>query len=135
MSENISGKDLSSGVSGGSIEVIKEYRFEAAHLLTKVPPKHKCARLHGHSFRFEVRVGGEINPDMGWVIDFGDISAVVKPLVDILDHNYLNEIPGLENPTSERISLWLWERIKPSLPGLREIVVHETCTARCSYRG
>jgi 6-pyruvoyltetrahydropterin/6-carboxytetrahydropterin synthase len=117
------------------VEIVKEYRFEAAHLLTKVPPYHKCARLHGHSFRFEVRLRGAVDSELGWLIDFGDISSVVRPLVDILDHNYLNDIEGLENPTSEIIAIWLWDRIKPSLANLKEIVVHETCTARCVYRG
>jgi len=117
------------------VEIVKEYRFEAAHLLTKVPPYHKCSRLHGHSFRFEVRLTGIVDGEYGWLMDFGDISSVVRPLVDILDHNYLNDIEGLENPTSEIIAMWLWDRIKPSLQNLKEIVVHETCTARCVYRG
>jgi len=128
-------QDTHTSQTGNRVEIVKQYRFEAAHLLPKVPSTHKCARLHGHSFRFEVKIGGEVDPAMGWLIDFGDISAVVKPLVEILDHNYLNEIPGLENPTSEQISMWLWNRIKPSLPGLKEVIVHETCTARCVYRG
>lgn len=133
MSEEL--QDTHTSQTGNRVEIVKQYRFEAAHLLPKVPSTHKCARLHGHSFRFEVKIGGEVDPAMGWLIDFGDISAVVKPLVEILDHNYLNEIPGLENPTSEQISMWLWNRIKPSLPGLKEVIVHETCTARCVYRG
>ena len=118
-----------------TVEIVKEYRFEAAHLLSMVPSYHKCARLHGHSFKFEVHLRGEVDPELGWLIDFGDISGAVKPLVEILDHNYLNEIEGLQKPTSENIAMWLWDKIKPQLPDLVEIVVHETCTARCSYRG
>ena len=118
------------------VEIVKKYRFEAAHFLPAVPEGHKCRRMHGHSFRFELVLRGEVDPSTGWLIDFGDISKVVKPLIENhLDHYLLNEVDGLENPTSEQISIWLWNRIKPNLPLLREIVVHETCTARCVFRG
>jgi 6-pyruvoyltetrahydropterin/6-carboxytetrahydropterin synthase len=115
--------------------IVKEFRFEAAHLLPNVPEGHKCSRLHGHSFRIEVQVEGEVDPHIGWVMDFADIKAVVKPIIDQLDHYYLNDIEGLENPTSEVIAGWLWDRIKPDLPLLSRIVVHETCTARSEYEG
>jgi 6-pyruvoyltetrahydropterin/6-carboxytetrahydropterin synthase len=121
--------------SGRIVEIVKEYKFEAAHKLTRVPEGHKCGRLHGHSFTFEVHLKGEANPDTGWLMDFGEISKVAKPLVEELDHHYLNEIPGLENPTSEEIAMWLWKRIKPQIPSLTEIVVYETCTAKAVYRG
>ncbi len=118
------------------IEVIKEFKFEAAHRLTNVNPDHKCGRLHGHSFRVEIALEGTMNEKEGWLMDFGDISTVVKPIVDNeLDHQYLNEIPDLGNPTSENISIWLWKRIKPLLPDLKSVTVHETCTARVIYRG
>ncbi len=118
------------------VEIVKEYRFEAAHHLPNLAEGHKCARLHGHSFRFEVKIAGDADPHTGFLIDFGDISACVKPLLEnFLDHNYLNNVEGLENPTSEEIAMWLWKRLKPYLPGLAELVVHETCTARCIYRG
>jgi 6-pyruvoyltetrahydropterin/6-carboxytetrahydropterin synthase len=118
------------------IELVKEFRFEAAHRLPSVPEGHKCRRLHGHSFRLEVHVRGPVDPRMGWYIDYSDISDVVKPrVVDRFDHNYLNEIPGLENPTSENIAIWVWKQIADGLPGLHAVVVYETCTARCIYRG
>lgn len=118
------------------VDIVKEFRFEAAHRLTNVDPGHKCGRLHGHSFRFEVRVRGEVDPEQGWVMDFGEISSVVKPIVDQkLDHNYLNDLEGLDNPTSEALCIWLWDQISPQIPGLYEITVHETCTARCIYQG
>lgn len=127
---------MQKGTPSKRVEIVKEYTFEAAHRLTHVAPEHKCGRLHGHSFRVEVKLAGEIDPDTGWLIDFGEISGVVKPIVDgMLDHSYLNELPGLGNPTSENIAVWLWEKIKPQLTGLVEVVVHETCTARCIYRG
>jgi len=117
------------------MEIIKSFRFEAAHYLPKLPETHKCRRMHGHSFKFDVHVEGPLDPELGWVMDFGDISRLVKPLVEELDHYLLNEIPGLENPTSEVIAVWIWNRLKPELPGLSRIVVYETCTARCEYRG
>lgn len=116
-------------------EIVKEVRFEAAHRLPRVPPDHKCARLHGHSFRVELRVAGEIDERTGWVTDFADLSEAFAPLHAILDHHHLNEVDGLENPTSENIARWIWARLSPRLPGLSEIVVHETCTSRCVYRG
>ncbi len=117
------------------MEIIKSFRFEAAHYLPKLPETHKCRRLHGHSFKFDVHVEGPLDPELGWVMDFADISRFVKPIVDELDHYLLNDIPGLENPTSEVIAVWIWNRLKPDLPGLCRVVVHETCTARCEYRG
>lgn len=117
------------------MEIIKSFRFEAAHYLPKLPETHKCRRMHGHSFKFDVHVEGPLDPELGWVMDFGDISRLVKPLVEELDHYLLNEIPGLENPTSEVIAVWIWNRLKPELSGLSRIVVYETCTARCEYRG
>ena len=118
------------------VELNREYSFEAAHRLPRVASDHPCARMHGHSFRFEVVVSGEIDPDKGWLLDFDHISSVVEPLVrGELDHRSLNDVPELENPTSEMLCAWLWKRLSPVLPGLCAITVHETCTARCTYRG
>jgi 6-pyruvoyltetrahydropterin/6-carboxytetrahydropterin synthase len=118
------------------VELTKEYRFEAAHRLPKVPADHKCFRLHGHSFVIEVTVTGEVDPVTGWLLDFGDITRVVEPILKTeLDHRTLNDLAGLENPTSEVLSGWLWQRFQPLLPGLSAITVQETCTARCTYRG
>lgn len=117
------------------MELRKTFQFEAAHRLPNVPPEHKCARLHGHSFRVEVAVAGECDPVMGWVMDYADVSAAFKPILDRLDHYYLNDIPGLENATSEHLARWIWEKLKPTLPQLVEIVVAETCQSRCIYRG
>ncbi|MEI8195067.1 MAG: 6-carboxytetrahydropterin synthase QueD [Phycisphaerae bacterium] len=117
------------------VELTKDFRFEAAHALPHVPAGHKCARLHGHSFRVEVTVKGPVDPHTGWLIDFADLKAAFAPLEDLLDHRYLNEVPGLENSTSEQIARWIWVRLKPRLPMLYQLVVHETCTSRCVYRG
>ena len=117
------------------IELRKSFQFEAAHLLPRLPVAHKCRRLHGHSFKVEVVVAGECDPELGWLMDYADITAAFKPIWEKLDHRHLNEIHGLENPTSEVIAVWIWNRLKRKLPLLTEIVVAETCTARASYRG
>lgn len=117
------------------MEIFKEFSFEAAHRLPNVPSGHKCARLHGHSFRVEVAVRGPVGRDTGWVMDFGDISAAFRPVHEQLDHYYLNEIAGLENPTSEYLARWIWRRLRPALPGLARVVVRETCTSGCVYAG
>lgn len=117
------------------MEIYKEFTFEAAHHLPNVPPGHKCGRLHGHSFRVALHVSAPLDPHTGWVMDYADIKAAFKPCYDMLDHHYLNEIPGLENPTSEVIARWVWEKMKPVLPALSQVVVKETCTSGCIYNG
>jgi 6-pyruvoyltetrahydropterin/6-carboxytetrahydropterin synthase len=116
-------------------EVIRSFHFEAAHRLPNVPPGHKCARLHGHNYRVEVHVSGPVDPAMGWVIDFGDIKRIVEPILAGLDHCCLNELPGLENPTSELIAKYLFEKIAPLLGGLSAVTVWESDASRCTYRG
>jgi 6-pyruvoyltetrahydropterin/6-carboxytetrahydropterin synthase len=117
------------------MDIYKEFTFEAAHRLPNVPAGHKCGRLHGHSFRVEVHVVGPLDPVLGWVMDYADIKAIVKPVIGRLDHYYLNDIPGLDNPTSEVIARWLWQELKPLLPLLRSIHIKETCTSGCVYSG
>ncbi len=117
------------------MEIYKEFHFEAAHRLPNVPEGHKCARLHGHSFHVRLRVEGPVGDTSGWVMDFGDLKAAFKPLLDQLDHYYLNDIPGLENPTSENICRWIWARLKPDLPQLSAVEIRETCTSGCVFRG
>jgi 6-pyruvoyltetrahydropterin/6-carboxytetrahydropterin synthase len=117
------------------MEIRKSFTIEAAHRLPNLPPDHKCARLHGHSFNIEIAAGGPIDPVKGWIIDYADIKAAFQPIYDQLDHNYLNDIAGLENPTSEHLALWIWERLKPELHNLTAVIVHETCTTTCEYRG
>ena len=117
------------------MEIFKEFTFEAAHHLPNVPDGHKCKRLHGHSFRVRLYIEGPMQEDVGWIMDFADLKAAFKPLYERLDHHYLNEIPGLENPTSENIARWIWANLKPSLPELSKIELRETCTSGCVYRG
>jgi 6-pyruvoyltetrahydropterin/6-carboxytetrahydropterin synthase len=117
------------------LQLRKSFQFEAAHFLPHVPENHKCRRLHGHSFRAEIVVEGERDPHLGWVMDYADIVEAFKPLFEQLDHHYLNEISGLENATSENLAIWIWNRLKPELPGLVEVVVAETCMSQCHYRG
>jgi 6-pyruvoyltetrahydropterin/6-carboxytetrahydropterin synthase len=117
------------------MRVFKEFSFEAAHRLPNVPAGHKCARLHGHSFQVRVSVDGAVGDESGWVMDFADLKAAFQPVYDRLDHRYLNEIAGLENPTSENLARWIWRELRPTLAGLAEIEVRETCTSGCVYRG
>lgn len=117
------------------MEIYKEFHFEAAHLLPNVPEGHKCARLHGHSFGVRIEVSGDVTEPAGWVMDFSELKASFKPIYDQLDHYYLNDIPGLENPTSENIARWIWTKLKPELPLLSAIEIRETCTSGCVYRG
>jgi 6-pyruvoyltetrahydropterin/6-carboxytetrahydropterin synthase len=118
-----------------NVRLTHEFRFEAAHRLPKVPTGHKCARLHGHSFRVELVVEGPVNPDTGWFLDFGELFDAWRPLGEVLDHNYLNEVEGLSNPTSENLARWVWDRVKPAIPSLAQVNVSETCNSRCEYKG
>lgn len=117
------------------VELVKTFTFEAAHRLPRLPETHKCHRLHGHSFRIDVAVAGEVDPDLGWLMDYAEIAAAFEPLRRRLDHATLNEIPGLENATSENLARYVWESLRERLAGLASITVHETCAARCIYRG
>ena len=117
------------------MEIFKEFSFEAAHRLPNVPQGHKCARLHGHSFKVILYVSGPIDESVGWIMDFADIKVAVAPTLARLDHYFLNEIAGLENPTSENLARWIWKEVRPRLPQLSKIAVHETCTAGCVYSG
>ncbi len=117
------------------MEIFKEFSIEAAHWLPRVLAGHKCGRLHGHSFRVELRAEGPVDAELGWVLDFADLKAAFAPLYEQLDHHCLNEVEGLENPTSENLARWIWDRLKPQLPALSAVVVRETCTSGCVYKG
>ena len=117
------------------MEIFKAFTLESAHRLPNVPEGHKCARVHGHSFRVEIHVRGPLDPQLGWVMDFADVKAAFEPLFLQLDHRYLNDVPGLENPTSEHLARWIWQRLQPVLPQLCAVVVHETCTSGARYTG
>jgi 6-pyruvoyltetrahydropterin/6-carboxytetrahydropterin synthase len=114
--------------------IYKDFTFEAAHKLPLVPDTHKCSKLHGHSFKVRISVEDELS-DLGWVIDYADIKSACEPVINSLDHSYLNEVSGLDNPTSENIAVWLWNEIQPKLAILSEIEVQETCNTGCIYRG
>jgi 6-pyruvoyltetrahydropterin/6-carboxytetrahydropterin synthase len=117
------------------LEIFKSFTLESAHRLPNVPAGHKCARVHGHSFRVEIHVRGPLHPELGWVMDFADVKDAFEPLFRQLDHHYLNDVPGLENPTSEHLARWIWQRLQPVLPQLSAVVVHETCTSGARYTG
>jgi 6-pyruvoyltetrahydropterin/6-carboxytetrahydropterin synthase len=117
------------------MEIFREFTFEAAHRLPRVPDGHKCARLHGHSYRVTICVERPVDERTGWVMDFADLKTAFAPLDEQLDHRYLNDVAGLENPTSENLAHWIWNAIEDSLPELSQVVVRETCTSGCVYRG
>ncbi len=117
------------------MDIFNRFSLEAARRLPHLPAEHPCARVHGHSFQIEVHVAGPLDPKLGWVVDFADIQRAWQPIHANLDHRYLNEVAGLENPTSELLAVWLWQRLQPALPGLSKIVVMETATSGCSYSG
>lgn len=117
------------------LELRKSFKFESAHFLPFVPETHKCRRLHGHSYVVEIAVCGEFDTQSGWVMDYGDITSAFRPILEDLDHHFLNAVPGLSNPTSENLAVWIWNRLQPQLPLLSEVSISETCTARCVYNG
>jgi 6-pyruvoyltetrahydropterin/6-carboxytetrahydropterin synthase len=117
------------------MEIFKEFAIEAAHWLPQVPEGHKCRRLHGHSFHIQIHVQGPVDPHLGWVMDFADLKHAFQPIEDELDHRCLNNVTGLENPTSENLARWIWTKLYPELPLLSKVAVQETCTSGCVYTG
>jgi len=117
------------------VQLVRGFTFEAAHRLPHVPEGHKCARLHGHSYRIELTCAGEVDPHTGWLVDFSEIKRAFEPVRVALDHHYLNDLEGLENPTAENLACWIWGRVKPALPTLAQVTVAETSTSRCEYSG
>ena len=115
--------------------IFKEIRFDATHFLPKVPEGHACSHLHSHAFTIQIHVVGDIDPAAGWVMDFAALSQAVKPIIDQLDHHCLNEISGLENPTCEMLTRWIWTRLHPLIPGLTKLVLKETPDAGCVFQG
>ena len=115
--------------------LFKEFTFDSAHSLPHVPDGHKCKEVHGHTYRLVVFIEGELDPHLGWVMDFAEVKGVVKPIIDKIDHKYMNDIEGLENPTCEIIAKWLWDQIKPAIPLLKKIELHETPTSGVVYEG
>lgn len=115
--------------------LFKEFTFDAAHFLPNVPLGHKCREMHGHTYRLRIWIEDQLDPQLGWVMDFADPKAVVKPVVAQLDHKCMNNVPGLENPTCERIAVWIWDQLRPSLPKMAKVELHETPTSGVIYEG
>ena len=116
------------------VRIAKEFDFDAAHRLDRLPPEHKCHHLHGHTYRVVLTLEG-VPGDIGFVVDYADIEKAWQPLHDILDHKYLNAIPGLEVPTTQVLVLWLWERLKAGELGelLAGVRVYESSTTYCEH--
>lgn len=117
------------------MDIFRIFHLQCARRLPALSESHPCSRLHGHSFRVELGVSGDLDPVHGWVVDFAEIEAAWQPIHRTLDHRYLNDIPGLENPTSENLAIWLWGRLRPVLSGLSWVKVMETHDSGCIYRG
>ncbi|MFM9829325.1 MAG: 6-pyruvoyl trahydropterin synthase family protein [Sphingomonas sp.] len=118
------------------MQIYKDFHFEAAHFLPSAPPGHPNSRVHGHSVRVRVTLEGEPDPKTGLIVHFGDVAEAIASAQDELDHRMLNEVPGLEQPTLERISMWLWNRLDNRVPGLAEILIaRDSCHEGCVYRG
>lgn len=117
------------------MQIFKTFTFDSAHFLPNVPEGHKCKAIHGHTYRMIVYIEGSLDQEIGWVADFADIKKVIEPIVKMVDHKLLNELPGLENPTCEKIAIWLWNKIKEKIPSLVKIELHETPTSGVIYTG
>ena len=115
--------------------IYKQFSFDSAHFLPNVPEGHKCREIHGHTYHLTVFIEGKLTDPEGWVLDFGDLKKTMRPIMDKLDHHMLNDIPGLRNPTAEVLSVWIWDNIKPVLPGLVKIELKETPTSGVIYEG
>jgi 6-pyruvoyltetrahydropterin/6-carboxytetrahydropterin synthase len=110
------------------MEIYKVFKFDAAHRLPNVPAGHKCAQVHGHSFRVEIHVRGKADSNTGG-------NGLCQPIIDQLDHKYLNDIAGLPNPTSENLAKWIWRHLHPTLSQLSKIIVQESPESGCVYAG
>lgn len=117
------------------MQIYKEFKFDAAHRLTRVEEGHKCGQMHGHTFVLEVHLEDDVDPKQGWILDFNVLREAVEPIIDQLDHSILNDIEGLENPTSENLVVWFWDQLKPKLPQLAQVVIKENPTSGCIYSG
>ena len=117
------------------MEIYKEFSFDSAHFLPNVPDGHKCKGMHGHTYKLKVFIKGRLDPDLGWIMDFKDLKDALMPVIDRLDHKLINDIQGLQNPTAENITVWIWDQIKPSLPLLSRIELYETPTTGVIYSG
>lgn len=117
------------------VRITQGFTFEAAHFLPRVPKTHRCARMHGHSYRVDLTLEGEVDAQTGFLVDFYDVEAAFAPLLARLDHHCLNEIEGLENPTAELIAVWIWDRVRPHLPQLAQVRIYETPLSFADYGG
>jgi len=117
------------------MDVCKTFSIEAARSLPHLPENHPCSKIHGHSFKITLMVSGPVDKDTGFVMDFGELETLFEPLRKQIDHSYLNDIEGLENPSSENLCKWIWKKLILSLPRLSQIEIRETDSTNCIYKG
>ena len=115
--------------------LFKQFTFDSAHFLPNVPDGHKCKEIHGHTYHLKVWIEGDLEPHYEWVMDFAVLKKAVEPVIKSIDHKLMNNLPGLENPTCERIAIWLWDKIKPQIPQLKRVELNETPTSGVIYEG
>ncbi|OYZ11011.1 MAG: 6-carboxytetrahydropterin synthase QueD [Bdellovibrio sp. 28-41-41] len=123
----------SKGHQTQTVEIKKSFAIESARFLPNLPASHPCAHTHGHSFKITLRLRGPINAKIGWLVDYNDIAKTAAPLIKKIDHKLLNDVPGLKNPTTENITVWLFEKLKPVMPELVQVIIQETSDTECSY--
>ena len=114
-------------------ELKQHFQIESARFLPNLPSTHPCARLHGHSFKIVLTLLGDLDTKVGWVMDYNEISFAMKPLLIEIDHRVLNEVPGLENPTSELLAKWIYDRMIKKIPILKNVTIAETSATECRY--
>ena len=115
--------------------LFREFTIEAGRYLPNLAPEHPCARMHGHTFMVQIHVTGKVDEEKGWIMDFNELDDKLEEIRQLLDHRVLNEVPGLENPTTELLARWIWGRLVKELPGLSRIVIQENAYSGCIYTG
>ncbi len=115
--------------------IFRQFTFDSAHFLPYVAEDHKCRQMHGHTYRLTIYMTAEPDEQLGWVMDFADVKKVMTPILDMVDHKTLNNVPGLENPTCELLAKWLWDKIKKEIPILSKIELYETPKSGVVYEG
>ena len=118
------------------ITLTRRYKFDAAHHLPTLPEHHPCHRMHGHTYVVWLTVTGPVVD--GMVIEYGDLDDIWRhQCALVLDHHTLNDVPGLENPTVEILTPWIFKRLAPNMTGgvcLESVRVQESESSSCEYR-
>ena len=115
--------------------IYKKYYFDAAHFMTNLKKGHKYTKVHGHSYEKIIKISGNLDKTNNWILNYDDIDEIVNPLLQKIDHKTLNDIKGLEKPTSENLAKWFWERIRKKIVNLESIEIIRPRIGGCIYSG